>query len=1508
MKIWGLLFALVASFSPAAAVPEAKIKLDPAGPVGVGELRIEIVFDRPMRAETTPRLRFDKGDSAPTAQGWADEKTFTATFAIPTDFPNGKNAIEVSQAVDLEGEVMKKRSAELLVDTQPPEIDQAVLALAESSAHTREAAFAVVPKGFKDKTTQIVAYYLSAEDGGGTRRGERFAKRTTYTATQDGEVALYAWAEDAAGNLSAAVRAAILVDTRAPEVVSAALDRTGVLGPGPVRAEVVFSEDMDPEVGLEVRFGPLAVEGAWTDARTWVGTFAIGGKLKDGAHALSIEGGADRAGHPLVAYSGASVQVDRTPPDVANARVIIEGGAPYSADKTLEFTFDGFTDDSRIVRFLYGFGDQRQSGGGTPSQDGERGVLADAPEGRNRVYVWAVDEAGNISAAISAEIVVDTERPSVEETRVGPAAADGGLPVALRFNRGMNPTAEPSVVLGGREVPGGWEVADTVRTWQGLYAVDASAPIGAVQLVVSGAFDFIDHPMREDYVRDVEIPGEAVYRYGKARLGENAAEAEAAFDQVLIAEPEHLEARYERAMLYGGQGLVDQQLAELEQVVRVDPYVPKAHYALAGIYSDRGQLDEAARALEKVVAIEQGGSGDAASPYAQPNHDLMRLLFAPFELVRAPQPTQSNVLHQSGVVDARNGDLDGAAQKLPQAIEAGAGPVARYNLGTVYLHQELWPEAEEELETAHKGGAEPFNSVRINLGAAQIARGRFKQAERTYGEIGSYPDPIYLNNLAVLQAKRGREAEALNTLAGLGAADAAILVSRGAILLQAERPTEAEAAFQQALAQDPTRAEAHLGLGEIRATQQDFAGARDAYRSAIAARLEYVDAHFGLGQVLLELGDSEGASVEFQRAVDIAPDFAEARAALGNAYKQQGLDDKAQAQYQKASEARKKSWAQRPKGMKVALLRFANNSGDGELDYLRVGLPEALTADLLQISNFDLVERIEIEKIMQEKNLREYGEVEGATEEIGKLLAVEGLVQGSLQLAGKDLVLTAKLMDLKGGIKAAATVSGKKKKVVELGRQLAVELAQQAGALTDPELQKQMLERQAPSEEAFKLASQAKEQLYAGDEAGAQALSAQALQADAAALDMVTGIDMVGEATRQGKTVAVMAFKDLKKDAKSAWLAQGIPDALSGDLSKIAGLYLVERNQIHALQQERGLVEAGEAEGAEMGQLLGAGVILLGSFGVDGKDLTITASLVSVELGNRIVSVNAQGKTDKFVEATGKLAIELSQALQVEVSRAEQALIEGKPPEAVEALKQLAELREMQAAEVEGQMVAVKPFKNVRGIPKHQWVSGMIAEGLSTELMRRGLPLVERAQLDQLYSEQTLVEAGEVQGLDAANSLGARKLGARYLVVGSYMARGSKKVRIDSRLLDTSTDAVLAAASTDGSTDKLFELNEELVERYLEAIQPEEMEGGKDDKPRLRLPTKWLLTLALTSGTGWGGTHYMFDQAEKDYLAGGDNYDDTNRYYRSRRGFKTSTQILASSLVFSWLWNNVLAR
>ncbi len=119
----------------------------------------------------------------------------------------------------------------------------------------------------------------------------------------------------------------------------------------------------------------------------------------------------------------------------------------------------------------------------------------------------------------------------------------------------------------------------------------------------------------------------------------------------------------------------------------------------------------------------------------------------------------------------------------------------------------------------------------------------------------------------------------------------------------------------------------------------------------------------------------------------------------------------------------------------------------------------------------------------------------------------------------------------------------------------------------------------------------------------------------------------------------------------------------------------------------------------------------------------------------------------------------------------------------------------------------------------HQRVAVAFTDMLAAELTRRGVPLLEREQLEAVLRERRLVESGMVQADDtvaAAKLLGATALlGGRITemgvrddsrgvglalgpIAGVRFTSSTAVVRLDCRLLDTATGQVIAAPSAKG--------------------------------------------------------------------------------------------------------------
>jgi tetratricopeptide (TPR) repeat protein len=95
------------------------------------------------------------------------------------------------------------------------------------------------------------------------------------------------------------------------------------------------------------------------------------------------------------------------------------------------------------------------------------------------------------------------------------------------------------------------------------------------------------------------------------------------------------------------------------------------------------------------------------------------------------------------------------------------------------------------------------------------------------------------------------------------------------------RADEARAAFERALALDPTLAAAHTNLGLLAHAAGRRDEARAAFERALALDAAQPEARYNLGNLRDEEGDTDGALSEWYQAIALDPDFADAHFNIG---------------------------------------------------------------------------------------------------------------------------------------------------------------------------------------------------------------------------------------------------------------------------------------------------------------------------------------------------------------------------------------------------------------------------------------------------------------------------------------------------------------------------------------------------------------------------------------------------------------------------------------------------
>ncbi|MEW6753450.1 MAG: CsgG/HfaB family protein [Candidatus Latescibacterota bacterium] len=189
------------------------------------------------------------------------------------------------------------------------------------------------------------------------------------------------------------------------------------------------------------------------------------------------------------------------------------------------------------------------------------------------------------------------------------------------------------------------------------------------------------------------------------------------------------------------------------------------------------------------------------------------------------------------------------------------------------------------------------------------------------------------------------------------------------------------------------------------------------------------------------------------------------------------------------------------------------------------------------------------------------------------------------------------------------------------------------------------------------------------------------------------------------RTIAVMYFQNsaLMNPEAMAPLEKGLADMLITELSKIRALSVVERSQLQKLVQEMGLGASGAISpqtAQQMGKLLGAQTLLLGSFATDlsGKKMRLDARIVETETGLTLKAEEMTGKTDELFRMVGKLTRKIARELRVSVTKEDEERLASVENESLQAALHYSRGLDFedagevdQALEEYGQALAINP-------------------------------------------------------------------------------------------------------------------------------------------------------------------------------------------------------------------------
>jgi tetratricopeptide (TPR) repeat protein len=153
----------------------------------------------------------------------------------------------------------------------------------------------------------------------------------------------------------------------------------------------------------------------------------------------------------------------------------------------------------------------------------------------------------------------------------------------------------------------------------------------------------------------------------------------------------------------------------------------------------------------------------------------------------------------------------------------------------------------------------------------------------------------------------------------------------------------------------------------------------------------------------------------------------------------------------------------------LAVLYFVSSDESAEADALSKGIAEMIITDLSQVKQLNIVERLQLEKLLSEMQLGRSGLTDPNTiPRYGKLLKANTLVSGAFSISGADLHLTTSLADITASRSFEADrFSGMLENIFTLEKDIVMGILEQLGIVLSSSEQALVMQMHTKNFDAF---------------------------------------------------------------------------------------------------------------------------------------------------------------------------------------------------------------------------------------------------------------------------------------------------------------------------------------------------------------------------------------------------------------------------------------------------------
>jgi len=137
------------------------------------------------------------------------------------------------------------------------------------------------------------------------------------------------------------------------------------------------------------------------------------------------------------------------------------------------------------------------------------------------------------------------------------------------------------------------------------------------------------------------------------------------------------------------------------------------------------------------------------------------------------------------------------------------------------------------------------------------------------------------------------------------------------------------------------------------------------------------------------------------------------------------------------------------------------------------------------------------------------------------------------------------------------------------------------------------------------------------------------------------------------ETYAITVFENHSNQTEDQWLSEALPDMLTTDLASSKKVRVVSRQDLKEIIEEQKLSLSGfiqESQQIELGQLLGATRLIIGSYSVMGSQIRIDTKVVNIRSGEVLSSVESTGLKQNVFTLEKLLALKILRSLGAFVS------------------------------------------------------------------------------------------------------------------------------------------------------------------------------------------------------------------------------------------------------------------